>query len=154
MMDEIRIYLLRIIAAAILCSVVTSLCNASKFSSLIRMILGIVMAISVLQPILNIDVSRLSMNIQSITDGGETIITQGRETAQRALSAIVSEGIGEYIEEKARQLGADIAVHVDVKDGAPVGVFLEGDASPYIRSQLSAWILTEIGLEKEALNWH
>lgn len=152
-MDEIRNYLLQIVATAILCGILRSLSVTSRFSSAIGMMLGIVMTITLMRPILNIDTNRLSLEMLALTDEGDAIIAQGSDAAQIAFSGAVSEQTANYIRNKALQLGAEIAVEVEVNEGIPVGVTIEGAISPYARSQLSSWLVSEIGIRREAQNW-
>ena len=152
-MDEIRNYLLQIVATAILCGILRSLSVTSRLSSAIGMMLGIAMTITLMDPILNWDTSGLSLEMLALADDGDAIITQGSDAAQTAFADLVSEQTGSYIRNKALQLGAEITVEVEVKDGIPVSVTIEGAISPYARSQLSSWLVSEIGIKREAQTW-
>ena len=153
-MIELKSYLIRIVATAILCGIIKSLCETSKLSAMVRMSLSIVMAIAVLRPILNIDINDFSLEVQGIAGDAEAIISEGTETAQDALADLVSQQTANFLKSKALQLGADVEVQVHVRDGVPVGATMTGDILPYIKSQLSAWMAAEIGIEREAQNWN
>ena len=153
-MEVLGKYLLQIVAAAILCGILSSLCERSAYMPVMRMILGVVMLICVLQPILKLRFRDISMQFNEIAVASDGFVAEGQEMASAAASAIISDSVNTYIENKAAALGAEVTASVYVKEGIPGSVIIIGDVSPYVRSQLSAWIVAEIGIGKEEQKWN
>lgn len=153
-MEQIGRYLLQIVAAAILCGIVGSLCNGSALDSLIRLVLAAVILLAVTKPIRSLRFSDIDLDFDTIAARGEQIIAQGEKSAKNAMSEIISEKVNAYVETKAACWGADIRVQTAVKNGIPNTITIAGEVSPYVRTQLTSWIEAEIGVKGEALDWN
>ena len=153
-MEAFGRYLLQIVAVAILCGILGSLCEKSSNMPVIRLILGTVMVISVLQPVLKLSIQDITMDYHEMAIMGNGYVTEGQDQAKAAAAVIISDRINAYIENKAAQLGAEVSASIYMKDGIPESVTIAGDIPPYVRSQLSAWIASEIGIVKEEQRWN
>ena len=153
-MEDIGRYLLQIVAAATLCSIVCSLCDKSAFISAVRMIAGVIMVITVAQPILKLRIDGLDIPIEEIRNQGNAYIAQGQADSETAAATIISNRLSEYIEDKASRWGADVTVNVSMCGHVPDEITITGDVSPYVRAQLSAWITAEMGVGEDAQNWN
>ena len=83
-------------------------------------------------------------------------VQRGEALTHSAMAEIISAEIASYVLERADALGAEVRIQVVLNDEdipAPVGIELEGQVSPYVRSQLEAFIQENIGLGREAIRW-
>ena len=152
-MSEIGKYLLKIVAVAMICSIACAIGAKGRFSASIRMLSGLIIIISIVRPVLPLQLKDFSFDLESITQNGNDIIEQGSAAAESFASQIISEKINAYIETKAQALGADVRVDTILSGGMPAEIMLSGQALPYIRSQLLTWIESEIGVERKAVHW-
>ena len=152
-MAPLREYLLTIVAASMLCSIACALCGKSSLSSSMRMLTGLIMTVCIIKPVLPLQLEAQNFDISEITARGGDIVSQGNADAQAFASAIISDRISAYIEEKAAKLGADIEADTVLAEGIPAEINISGSALPYIRTQMIAWIEKEIGIKREAVYW-
>ena len=153
-MTQMSKYLLQIIATAIVCSIACAVGAKGKFSTSLRMLSGVILLISIVKsamPVLQLDSFHLDMH--AITQQADEITARGSAAADAFEEKIISENISAYIEEKVGMFDADICVDTTVLGGVPVAITISGHAIPYTRSQIISWIETELGIEREAVNW-
>ena len=146
-------YLLQIVTAAILCSIVITLTGGSNFVKPIQFLTGLLMVIIVIKPIVNAEFDIDILGSKSISTDSYAIVAQGEETAKDALAAVITDSVAAYIQDKAQSLGALVTVQVEVTDSIPTGVMIAGNVPPYARSQLSQWITSELGIPEEEQHW-
>ena len=147
-------YLLQIIAAAVLCSMAGSLCAKSHFASAVRIITGIIMLLSILQPVCSFHIDNWQFGLDDLGALRDEIVSAGSMQAEAFTAEIISEKISAYIEDKATQFGADLQAETVVCDGIPMKIDLYGTASTYVRKQISSWREKEIGIESGDVYWH
>ena len=147
-------YLLQIIAAAVLCSMAGSLCAKSHFASAVRMLTGIIMLLSILQPVFSFRIDNWRFELEDLAALRDEIVSEGSMQAEAFAAGIISEKINAYVEDKATEFGADLQAETIVSDGVPMKINLYGAASAYARTQISSWIEKEIGIESGDVNWH
>ena len=155
-MDDFRKYILSVVSAAMICSIVMNLSvRAGKSSGLINIVCGLFLATTVLMPIMNIELPDYYFRIQSIYETANHISQKASDTARENMASIIKEKTRTYILEKASSLNMDIDVEVnlDDEDLTPVGVVVTGTVSPYERTLLLDYIHKSLDIPEEQQQW-
>lgn len=156
-MEALRQYILSVTAAAILCGIVKSLCSGASFEKGIHMLCGLVLAVTVLTPVLRIDLDQLIGKFTaSYSQDALAVTTFGAESYQNSLSALIKQKSEAYILDKAAQLNAPVDVSIEISaEDLPLPVFahIQGDISPYAKHQLSQILEHDLGIPKENQKW-
>ncbi len=154
-MGALKEYLLSVTAAAVACTLVQRmLLGKGSAEAMIKILTGILMALTVLGPITQIrlpDLSELPFSVQA-----QAAVLDGEETARAALSEGISTRVEAYILEKAAALGLQLTVDVELSRDpipVPVRVYLQGNVSPYARQKLQTMIREDLGIDKENQIW-
>lgn len=156
MTDGIREYIISIIAASVVCAICKGITSKSASSKIVHILCGIFLLFTFLGPLKKIDL----LDMTGVFRWNESISTdavqRGEALTHSAMAEIISAEIASYVLERADALGAEVRIQVVLNDEdipAPVGIELEGQVSPYVRSQLEAFIQENIGLGREAIRW-
>jgi hypothetical protein len=155
-MEAIREYLIGVVAAGIICSVIVRLPVSGSVAGILRLVAGLIMALSVASPLVELRITDLSDYWQQIQYSGQDYADQGENIARQQRNAIIKERTRTYILDKAESLGAQLDVEVTLTDdeiGRPCAVRLTGSISPYDKQILTDYILESLGLDTEALTW-
>lgn len=157
LVDGIRQYLISVIAAAIICSVIISFTGKKGTSSaMIKLLCGLFLSVTVASPWVGIKIHDISTYFQVLHSDANSIVSDGQIAAREETSAIIKSKTEAYILDKASSLGLAITVNVSLDDGqipAPVSVTLQGKASPYAQQHLGLIIADELGIPKERQTW-
>ncbi len=150
-------YILSIIAAAIVCGIVNSLLrDKSGSGQILRILTGVLMAITVLKPLASISFSHITDYLDDLSTTADAYVEEGKSAAQESIAAIIKSRSEAYILDKANQMGLDIAVEVELDAGnnsIPCGVTISGALSPYAKNVLTDYIINGLGIPKENLQW-
>ena len=147
-------YILSICAAAIIAAILGTLAGDGSGGKLVRMLSGLFLAVTVLAPLVELELPSPTAWIEDFTREGRDAAQYGKEKALEYSSAIISAEVEAYILDKAAQLGADVTVAVTLDDsGMPEAVTLTGKVSPLAREELSRWLEEELGIGEEAQVW-
>ena len=156
-MEGIREYLLGVIAAAILCSVISQFAaKDGLLSAGIKLICGVFMVVALVSPIIKIriDPTRIFSDVSLEANG----ITETAANASReSVSAIIKEQTQAYILDKANSQGANLSVEVMLSDEEipkPIRVKITGNVSPYSKRILTQTIENDLGIAAEAQIWN
>jgi hypothetical protein len=156
-MDGLREFVVHISATAMICALVVRITQGnSTIKRIIKLLCGVVMAISIVQPIKQmnmIDIDDVGARFQ---DEAAQAVQLGKNTAMETWNESISQGVEAYILEKAKTMKVDLGVEVELsKDEipVPVGVSLTGNVSPYAKSVLSDTISQELNIPKEKQIW-
>ena len=153
-MDEIPGQILRIVGAAILCTVIVDLMPKGK-QSIIKIICSVFMGITILLPITGFKISDFSKYEALIDQSAASITEEGAKQANKAQSDIIKDNLEAYILKKATDMGADITASITLSNSLePESISIEGDTAPYTRQQIEKMITTDIGIPKERQNWN
>ena len=153
-METVRTYLLSLLSAALLCSILTALTGKKQATGkIIQFLCGLFMAVCALDPLMSLQLERFSLYTADITAQADAAVFTGSQMAEQAMEEIIIEKTEAYILEKAASLGAALEVQVELHDRIPAGVILSGAASPAVRSRLTAWITEDLGIPAEAQKW-
>lgn len=156
-MDGIRQYLLSVTAAAILCAIVKALTDKKGApTTLIKLISGIFLAITVFAPLTNIDLSNLTDYMKSFTVDADTAAAVGTDYAREETAAIIKAQTEAYILDKASSLGADLQVSVTLSDDTlpvPCAVVITGGIAPYAKERLTRYITDDLNIPEAQQTW-
>lgn len=156
-MEEIRTYLISVTAASLVCGIVNTLAGKKgTISSVIKLLTGLFLALTVVRPVVDLSIPDLNSYISSINTDAQAAVADGKNMASAELSAIIKAQTQAYILDKAASLGVDMEVEVILSDGAPplpVGVILTGAVSPYAKAHLSTYLEETLGIPREAQQW-
>lgn len=156
-MDEIKNYLIRLTAAALICGIAMCLVQKKKMSgSLIKLLCGVFMALTVLGPIINIQLDGIGSFSPQIGQSAQNAVADGKNTALDAWVEGIKQSTRSYILDKAESYGAQLEVEVTVARSNPpklTGVRLKGDISPYGKKMLQEVISQQLGVAEEDQLW-
>ena len=156
-MDFMGNYIVKLLAASLICGAAVQLLgNKGSMGSLIRLIAGLFMAVTVISPWAQVRISHISDYFEDVSSDSEQIVMAGEEQARDMLVSIIKERTQAYILDKANSYGAELAVEVSV-DGsdtpAPCAVRISGSISPAGKKALSNLIQKELGIPLEEQAW-
>ena len=151
-----RQYLLSIVGAAIICSIAKNISNEKTLSgAMLRLVAGIIMTVTVLAPVVNLDLNDLPLMTTNFMDEASAIAAEGEEMAASARNAIISDRAEAYILDKAAAFGAALEVEVTISDGTmmPEAAQIKGAISPYAKLQLQRIMEQDLQIAKENQQW-
>lgn len=156
-MDGIRQYLLSIVTAGIISAVLVKIAGEKGLlSSSIKLLAGLFMSITVISPIVKLQITEFSNYLDGIEFDVQEIVEDGVLTANTEKSAIIIQETETYILDKAASLSASIEAQVTLSDSDvpyPYSVTLSGDISPFGRQQLQNIIADDLGIPEERQLW-
>lgn len=154
-MDGMKNYLISVCCAAILCGILKQIVGSSKMSSgMIRVLSGLFIAICIVSPWKNFRVNDLTQYNPLITEQGDLYAMTGYEITQKKIDKFIIQNTEAYILEKANQLQTQVEVSVSLsEDSIPVSVQITGQLSQEAKEELSAFLLNNIGIQKEMQIW-
>lgn len=157
MMEGISGYLLSVMAAAIVCAIVKRLLEGKGAAAAVgKMLCGVFLLFTMIAPLTDITLLPLG----DITDVWQAeaadAIAQGENSARAEWERGISDRVEAYILDKAAQYGAQLTVTVALGSDAiplPQRVTIQGNISPYGKTQLQSWIAENLGIAKEDQVW-
>lgn len=156
-MQSVAGYILSLVASGILCAVVSLFFEKdNNLSPLIRLVTGVIITIIAIKPLLNIDYFEFTESLETITVTGEYIAEDAQLQTRQDMGAYIIEKTAAYISDEAAKLGTVVIVDVSINNEdipKPVGVTLQGDASPYVKERISRLIMTDLGICGDNLIW-
>ena len=88
------------------------------------------------------------------TQGAELYVETGKEITQKQMNGLITGKTEAYILEKANQMNVQVGVRVELSDdGLPVRSVIIGRLSQEEKKELSAFLLSELGIQKEMQTW-
>ena len=156
-MDEIKQYLLSVTAMALLCGIATTLVsNKNSVGTLLKFLCGLIMTITLIMPITNIDLRNSFRIFDDLTVDANGYVSDGTTFAFSQKSEIINQHAEAYILDKATSMNVTLDVEVllcDTDPPVPKSVSLSGNISPYCKMQLSQIICEDLGIPEEQQIW-
>lgn len=155
-MAALRQYAVSVVCAAMICGILTQILRNGTVKLAVKFLCGIVMMITILNPILNVNIPDCRNILQPYTDLAQASAEEGILLAQEELSTLIKTETQAYILDKATSLGLTIDVEVILsKDPLPIPdtVYLSGKASPYTKQALADFLYQDLGITKEHQIW-
>lgn len=151
--DILRGWLLRIIAAGMLVSVLYALLPRGRMQTVARGIGGVLLLLVLLQPVTELEIDALSPSYEDCRREIEVLTEEYRRTANEELTAIIEEKTGAYIVSKGMALGirCTVAVETTLRDGVPYPAAVTLDIPKH--EALSTWIAQELDIDEAHQRW-
>lgn len=158
MMDWIREYVLSIVAAGMISGICISLVPKNTSAGMIiKMLGGIFLAVALIAPLIKVRFDDLTGLWDQISVEADSLVEEGSNSTQEALSLVIKENLESYILDKANSLGLEIQVSVimDQEDQTmPQQIEIHGAVSPYQQKILSDYIADQLGITEEQQIWN
>ena len=153
-MEAIRDYLFSVTAAALICGAVSCIIGKNGgISKLLKLLCGIFLAAAVIKPVVDVKIDDLSFFSNRLGVDADQVVAIGKEMAADEMNRIIKEKSEAYILDKAMSLGAKVEVMIKLENSVPTGITVKGDVSPFLKSQLSACIIQDLGILQEDQIW-
>ena len=156
-MENLRQYIIAVTAAAMICSIAKSISSEKNTAgTILRLIAGIFMCVTVLSPVVRLDFSALPALSENFVEQANAAAAQGKNATADEINTIITEQIQAYILDKAEAFGSRLQVEVHIAtDGSyrPEIVTLQGNISPYAKSRLQQIIEEDLQIPKEDQQW-
>lgn len=153
-----RKYLLSVVAAAFLVSLVEALPQKRSTHRILALCGGIFLLLTVVRPMLSLtreDVSRYFSSEQADT----SVIDEAVENRQKESARLITQRTQEYILDKAAALGFTVEAQVELRllteeYQYPYSVTLRGQWTPAQKSELEKYISQTLGIPEERQIWN
>lgn len=154
-MEALKGYLLAVCSAAILCAILKQLVGNGKMgSATVHLLSGLFVAICIISPWKDFSLQDLDLYNPLQTQGAELYVETGKEITQKQMNGLITGKTEAYILEKANQMNVQVGVRVELSDdGLPVRSVIIGRLSQEEKKELSAFLLSELGIQKEMQIW-
>lgn len=153
-MEALRQYVLSVVAAAMVCGIVTGLFPSGGGKQVVKLICGLFLAYTVLVPISGGSFSQMLDFPLGFGDEAAEAAAVGENLALDSMANIIKSETEAYILDKAAGLQAEVTVEVSLnEENVPNSVTVSGAVSPYTRRQLQTIIESDLGIAKENQKW-
>lgn len=156
-MDRIRSYLLSVIIAALICSIVAALPGKNAALSAMRKTLcGVFISVTLISPLTNLRMPDLNQYLDAFHADAAEAVFLGQTMSQETADRLIKEQTAAYILDKAKDMGATLEVTVAISEESPrvpCSVTIRGMVSPYLRQKLTEVIEQELGIHREDQHW-
>lgn len=150
-------YILRIIAAAILCAFVKGFTDRhTAINSIIKSLCGIFLTLTILSPLVSFKFSSVANYINMYSSDADAAVEVGTSLTNASLYGSIKTQTESYILDKAASLNTKLSVEVTLSNDEipiPCGVCIEGNISPYAKSKLMKLIADDLGIPRENQTW-
>ena len=155
-MDTLRQYVISVVTAVILGSVMTGLLNHGLMHDLVKLICGALLTVTLIGPLSNKIPFDFQYFGQSYGQDAQTAAEAGERYSANTYTAIIKRNTEAYILDKASDLNLTLAAEAVLSQESPpvpVSVYLQGTVPPLARQKLSEVIEQDLGIAKEKLQW-
>jgi len=153
----VRQYLLSVVAASLLLSLVMAILPKGKLQKIAGLIGSLFLILTVLAPVMRIDSEDLAKAVSRLQIQTEELRTGIAVTNREIQARLIKESCESYIWDKATEMGValDVEIRLSDLDGYPhpVGVVLKGTLSAADRLALSRFIADNLGIEEDRQEW-
>ena len=156
-MVQLKQYLLSVVAAAILCSIIMRLVGKKgALSAIVKLLTGLFLAVTVISPWAKLQIMDFSTYANGLSAQAQDAVEHGQAMAYLETSSIIKSRTEAYILDKAASLGLHLEVEVTVSGSEPPqpsAVTLRGAVSPYAKQQLQQIIAKDLGIPEGSQTW-
>lgn len=147
-------YLLRLMAGALIASVIMNLVTEETHRELLRILCGIILLVLIVSPLPGVRWNLDLLQGKDALHAGTEQAAMGEEMARQAQMQRITEALESYILDKAALQGAAVTVNITLGDDLlPSGVEMKGALKSEIRESLSEMMEMELGIAKENQLW-
>ena len=155
--DSFSEYLVSVTGAALVCCGIMCLSSKStQDNTIIRLICGVFLLITIVHPVLQLKVTLPHDFIESLQTDTDDIIDRGADAFTASNKMHITDQLEAYVQQKLNTLNCDLEVDFTLQDEfphTPTKIQLTGIVSPYMKSYISKWLHTELGIKPEAQQW-
>lgn len=154
-MPDVKTYLIAICSAAILCAVLKQIAGKDKAGGqTVHLLCGLFIAICIIAPWKNFTLEDIQIRELLSLEQAEIYTNSGKEMMHNDMLAIITAETEAYILEKANQMNMLLEVRVELSgEGVPDRAVITGKYTQGQKEELSAFLLQELGIEKEMQSW-
>lgn len=156
-MEEIRQYILSVLSAAVITSLIVRFIGKQEaVAGIVRMISSVFLVITVISPVIKLQIKDVSQYVSALEEDGKDIIYEAKSQAESETQSIISDKVETYIEDKAASYGAVITATVGITEPdslKPDTIAIEGEVSPYIKKILQEAITDDLGIREDRQIW-
>ena len=155
-MAFLRQYVLSIVTASLLCSVLMGLTAKTKVKELTKLLCCAFLSVTALKPLVGRDLDRWLQESIPYQEEAQSCVAQGEEFARSAQADIIKSKAEAYILDKAAALNGNLEVEITIcQEGTPIPerAVLSGQVSPYAKGQLAEILEKDLGIAKENQVW-
>lgn len=155
-MAFLRQYVLSIVTASLLCSVLMGLTAKTKVKELTKLLCCVFLSVTALKPLVGLDLDRWLQESIPYQEEAQSCVAQGEEFARSAQADIIKSKAEAYILDKAAALNGNLEVEITIcREGTPIPerAVLSGQVSPYAKGQLAEILEKDLGIAKENQVW-
>ena len=154
MMGGIREYALSLICTALVSAIVMQLLPEGTAGKLLRTICGAVMLLTLLSPLLRMELPDFEGYFEDFSVSGEQIAQTGADMVDQERLVLIKAGLEAYLLDRAVQLNCPVKADIQLDaEGYPYSIHVTGDLTEDQRRQLSAILLNELGIPEENQQW-
>lgn len=153
-MEEIKSYLVAIVAACMVTVVASVLVQKSPLRKIVRLIGGILILLVAITPLLRLDMSQIVDYLQGSEYSFDTSAVE--QTWQSQLSEHIKQTTETYIENEAERLGATVQATVTLTEEeypVPCHAVLIGTVDADQMETLSEYMETSLGIPRTEQEW-
>ncbi len=149
-------YVISIVIAGIVCAITRTILNKNTATGkLVNILTGVLMCVTILTPLTRVSFQNITNYFDTLSMDANTYTQIGETATQTRISIIIKSQTEAYILDKAKSMGLEVAVEVelDANNSVPCGVTITGAISPYTKRVLEMYIEETIGISKENQRW-
>ena len=156
-MEEIRQYILSVVASAIISAIVIGILGKKgSYAQIAKLLCGLFVLITAVSPWVNIQIRERSSFFESIQSDSEEAVRTGERMAHEATAEIIKSQTEAYILDKAAAMGLRLSVEVTLdcaQPPKPESVTIRGSVSPHAKQTLSNYIRNDLGISEDKQLW-
>lgn len=156
-MSGVGQYILSVIAAALICSIILRISSSSGKTGLVmKLLCGVFLVCTAISPWIDVRMDDFNYIMQGLSKDTEYAVATGQDAAQTEMRNIIKQKVEAYISNKATLLKANVKVEVIMSDDNPTipgSTRITGLISPYAKQCLTQYIADELGIPEEKQIW-
>ena len=154
MIGALRTWLLSIIAAGLVLSILYALLPKGRLRPIVRTAGGVVLMLVILRPLTELDLEGFAVSYDDYAREIRELTEQYRAADTAELAAIIERETAAYISDKGAALGVNChaVVETELRSGVPYPCAVTLDVER--NETLAACIAADLGIGKEAQVWH
>ena len=151
-MADWKAYILSVVTVSLVCAVILQMASGKK--EILQLVCGVVITLTVLQPVSSIRMEDLWDTSRLLPEPAEDCLTEGKKAAESFREEYITQAFAAYILDKAKTLGADLSAEITVdEDGLPVFAEMQGIVDEETRQILEQILICDLGITKENQRW-
>lgn len=156
-MTSVRNYVISVLAAAIICSIINRWSDGKgTHAAVLKLLTGVYMTLTMLSPLIQINLARADAYFEWIAADADIAVQNGQSLARESAADIIKSQTEAYILDKAAFWELNLTVEVTLSESdppVPRSVVLKGAVSPYAKNQMSKWLDNELGISEDHQTW-